>query len=212
MGYKILYRVSGYEVELDMCESEETPILVEKDEKNVVFNFKDLEIFLLRKKVYDMLVDANTQLPKGIHFKIFETYRPMEKQIKYWEETWAEQKALYPNESDDDLTRRCEIYIANPHTEGSGHQTGAAIDLTLCDDNGVELDMGAAYLEHSPKTRTFCQGLTAKQYENRNLLINAMLYGGFINYFEEWWHFCWGELEWAASTRVGTTKFLKLKV
>ena len=85
-------------------------------------------------------------------------------------------------------------------------------DLTLCDKNGNELDMGTKWKEHTPKIYTYHNELTLEQYRNRSILIGAMLSAGFINYFEEWWHYSWGELEWALMTRVGKTKFLKLNI
>jgi D-alanyl-D-alanine dipeptidase len=212
MGYKFLYNVVDTYLELDMCEEENPPVLVKDDKANIFFNFKDIPNYLVRKQIYDMLVEASARLPKGLHFWAFEIYRPLKLQIQYWEEVVARMKVDFPNATQEEIEKKSEIYIAHPYKEGSGHQTGAAIDLTLCDDNGKLLDMGTEWRENVKKTATYSTELTKEQYENRNILLSTMIRSGFTNYFEEWWHYCYGELEWAVMTRIGKTKFLKLKV
>ena len=74
-----------------------------------------------------MLVYAKTKLPNGLYFKGFETYRPLSRQIEYWDHAVAEIKKKFPDINDDKLVEQAEIYIANPYKQGSGHQTGADI-------------------------------------------------------------------------------------
>ena len=81
---------------------------------------------------------------------------------------------------------------------GGGHQTGGAVDLGLCDNEGRELDMGTQYREHTPKTVTKCKLLSEEQRSNRAILLKAMRRAGFVNYPAEWWHFCYGDKMWAA--------------
>ena len=59
---------------------------------------------------------------------------------------------------------------------GGGHQTGGAIDLTICNANGEALDMGTSYLEFNASTPTNNRNLTIKQKENRALLVSVILY------------------------------------
>jgi D-alanyl-D-alanine dipeptidase len=207
-----MHNIGETYMELEMCETENPPILIDDDPKNVFKNYGKIENYLMRKKIYDMLVEAKERLPKNVFFYAFEIYRPMQKQIEYWESTLADFKKQFPQDAEEEIIRKVEIYIANPYKEGSGHQTGAAIDITLCDENGKLFDMGTEWRENISKTMTFSNELTLQQQENRNTLMSAMVRSGFTNYFEEWWHFCYGELEWAVMTRIGKTKFLKLKI
>jgi D-alanyl-D-alanine dipeptidase len=108
-------------------------------------------------------------------------------------------------------------WIANPYTHGSGHQTGAAVDLTLVeiDESGSEvreLDMGTKMQEFNARTLTQNPLVTADQRENRELLLKAMEDAGFVNYPEEWWHFSYGERLWAELTGASETKYAALGV
>ena len=87
------------------------------------------------------------------------------------------------------------IYVSNPNKTGL-HNYGAAVDVTITDDYGVELDMGTPYdffgLEAQPakEKEMLKQGkLTQPQLDNRQLLRNVMNQAGFATYQREWWHF-----------------------
>lgn len=86
-------------------------------------------------------------------------------------------------------------YVADP-ARGSIHSFGMALDATLVDAQGRELDMGSGYdemieLSH-PKleAKHLAEGkLTPLQQRNRELLRAAMHAGGFTGIDNEWWHF-----------------------
>jgi D-alanyl-D-alanine dipeptidase len=86
-------------------------------------------------------------------------------------------------------------YVANP-TTGSMHNYGCAVDVTVVDSQGIELDMGTLYCDFGDlvqprKEQTFLeQGkLTQQQLDNRLLLRTAMTEAGFRQLPIEWWHF-----------------------
>jgi D-alanyl-D-alanine dipeptidase len=88
-----------------------------------------------------------------------------------------------------------EGYIANPD-KGSLHNFGFAVDLSVIDGEGRELDMGAGYDDFRPiaqpklENEFHAQGLlTDLQIHNRRILRNAMEAAGFIQLAHEWWHF-----------------------
>ena len=125
---------------------------------------------LLRKKVAEDLVKAHQIVKaKGYRMKIYDGYRPLAVQWRMWEKT--------PNKN----------YVADPR-KGSMHNRGCAIDLTLVDAAGNELDMGSpfdffgkeAHLDfpHSKQVR-----------ENRRILQDAMKSNNFRTIKTEWWHF-----------------------
>lgn len=94
-----------------------------------------------------------------------------------------------------------EPYFAAPE-RGSIHSFGMAVDLTLTDAQGVELDLGTPFddttelahpaLEHA---HAAAGRLTAAAVEHRRWLRAAMLHGGFQPIATEWWHFDCGERE-----------------
>lgn len=86
-------------------------------------------------------------------------------------------------------------YVADP-AEGSIHNYGSAVDLTIANINGKALDMGTKYdffgeLAY-PKLeqKMLAEGrLTSQQIENRKLLRTVMKSAGFMPIEYEWWHF-----------------------
>ncbi len=88
-----------------------------------------------------------------------------------------------------------QSYVANP-VSGSLHNYGAAVDLSIADAQGRELDMGTGF-DHfgefaQPRydERFLRQGkLTQEQVNSRKLLRSVMIEAGFLPLQTEWWHF-----------------------
>lgn len=86
-------------------------------------------------------------------------------------------------------------FLSNPKY-GSLHNYGAAVDVTLVDENGFELDMGTPFdfkgeLAYPIMEQQLSkQGkLTYRQIANRAILREVMQKAGFFNIQTEWWHF-----------------------
>ncbi len=88
-----------------------------------------------------------------------------------------------------------EKYVANPNN-GSMHNYGVAVDITIVDENGEELDMGFSpfrkstfeiYWQFVKMKLRF--DLNDKQIGNRKLLSETMISAGFLPLSHEWWHF-----------------------
>lgn len=88
-----------------------------------------------------------------------------------------------------------EKYVANPK-KGSMHNYGIAVDITIVDENGKELDMGISpfykntaqiYREYAKKK--LGKRLSKEQLKNRKLLSDSMIKAGFFPLSFEWWHF-----------------------
>jgi len=152
----------------------------------------------LRKGAYALLQRAIDALPEGYFFKIYSAYRSIQKQRDLWNQKYNEMKEQYPYLTEEDLERRVRAICADPRRGFGGHQTGGAIDLTLCDSMGHDLDMGGNYFDDSKLHPTFVAGLTHEQQQNRRLLYHTLVEAGFQNYPNEWWHYCYGDRMWAA--------------
>ncbi|MES2297189.1 MAG: M15 family metallopeptidase [Pseudomonadota bacterium] len=92
-----------------------------------------------------------------------------------------------------------QAYIADPE-RGSIHSFGMAVDITVQDGAGRELDMGTAFDDLSERSqpglelRMLADGaITAAQVANRQLLRDAMLHAGWVGIRTEWWHFDCGD-------------------
>lgn len=106
----------------------------------------------------------------GYRIKIWDAYRPLRAQYILWK--------LVPDER----------YVANPQT-GSRHNRGCAIDLTLVDDNGKELNMGTDFDNFTEKAHRTYTDLPLNVLHNRHLLTKIMEKNQFIGWQNEWWHF-----------------------
>lgn len=90
---------------------------------------------------------------------------------------------------------RYEKYVANPKT-GSMHNYGIAVDITIVDSSGKELDMGFTPFRKSDMQiywqfakMKLGKKLTKQQKANLKLLAGTMKSSGFIPLSHEWWHF-----------------------
>ena len=107
-------------------------------------------------------------------------------------------KSLHPHATQEQIEQGTRKFVAQPSKEGGGHQTGGAIDLTLCDDDGGQYFLGTRVQEFNEKTSTRARGLDRPVREYRKILLDAMTGAGFVNYPGEWWHFSYGDRLWAA--------------
>lgn len=110
---------------------------------------------------------------KGLGLKIFDAYRPYSITKQMW-----------------DLIKD-ERYVANP-ANGSGHNRGLSIDLTLIDlKTGKELDMGTDFDSFTDSAHHKFKKLTTTVLMNRKLLKKSMEQFGFRSLSSEWWHYSW---------------------
>lgn len=86
-------------------------------------------------------------------------------------------------------------FVSNP-ANGSVHNYGCAVDLTIANLDGTPLDMGAGYddsrkIAYPRYEQAYLDSglLSLEQIENRKLLRETMKAGGFWNIQTEWWHF-----------------------
>ncbi|MGB7442353.1 MAG: M15 family metallopeptidase [Coleofasciculaceae cyanobacterium] len=107
---------------------------------------------------------------KGLGLKVFDCYRPLSVQKQMWQ--------VKPDSR----------YVANP-ARGSRHNRGAAVDLTLVDSNGNELEMPTDFDDFTEKAHRNYQGGSAEARKNSQILEEAMERSGFISLATEWWHF-----------------------
>lgn len=140
------------------------------------------ECLLLAKTVKHLKIAQDTlrkitqfngrNYPKGIGIKIWDGYRPLSVQYLFWE--------IYPNPT----------YIANP-ANGSKHNRGGAVDLTLIDLNtGMELKMPTAFDDFSEKASHSYNFFPTEVLQNRALLKSILTQvAGMIAYDAEWWHY-----------------------
>ena len=157
---------------------------------------------LLRKEVCALLVSAANTLPSGYKLLIVTAYRPFQMQKEMWRNRLWQMAKKHPFEMFfryKKWIKKASQYTAPPG--GSSHQCGAAVDVTIVDENGNRLDMGSSFTDFGKKVHTHSDLVSDKQKENRKMLFNVMTSAGFANYPLEWWHYSYGDRPWAAYTR-----------
>jgi D-alanyl-D-alanine dipeptidase len=148
----------------------------------------------LQRPAAEGLVRALRRLqPLGYGLLIHDGYRPWYVTKIFWDATPESGK----------------IFVADP-AQGSRHNRGCAVDLTLYDlktDQPVE--MVGLYDEMSPRSFPDYPGGTSLQRWHRDLLRWAMESEGFTVYESEWWHFDYKDWREYA---IGNAPFEKLDV
>jgi zinc D-Ala-D-Ala dipeptidase len=128
----------------------------------------------LQRPAAEALLRAHQSLrDKGYGLLIHDAYRPWYVTRMFWDAT--------PNDK--------KIFVANPR-EGSRHNRGCAVDLTLYDlKTGLPVTMPSGYDEMSERAYANYPGGTPEERERRSILRQAMEKQGFTVYPQEWWHF-----------------------
>ena len=140
----------------------------------------------LRLKTVNALIDANKKfLEKGYKIKIFDCYRPLDIQKKMWK--------IVSNPK----------YVADP-AKGSIHNRGGAVDITLIDSLGKELDMGTPFDFFGIEASHNYPNVSDNVKQNRILLKTIMTSSGFNSFDSEWWHY---NLKTALNDAVSNAKW-----
>lgn len=159
---------------------------------------------LMRKGVYERLLNASELLPEGIRIRILDAWRPFALQEELYNAyagSLVKQFCL-EDEPEEIRNKVIEQYISFPNNCPElppVHTTGGAVDVTLVDCNGLELDMGTGFDDFSEKAHTayYENGGNNQVRDNRRLLYDVMMQAGFTNLPSEWWHYDFGDRFWA---------------
>ena len=125
----------------------------------------------------ELLTDPERELPAialavplGYRLRIFDALRPVEAQWALWN--------VNPDPE----------FLADPR-RGSPHSRGVAVDLTLIDPQGHDLDMGTGFDAFTPLSHHGRTDVSAEAQRNRLVLMGLMTTAGWDFYRNEWWHY-----------------------
>ena len=155
-------------------------------------------IIKVRKKVLDKLEEADLLLKNvnpNYQLMVVYGYRAMEKQEKYFNEEIKKYKYSFDNKLE--LYEFVHEKIAVP--EVSGHPTGGAVDVVIYDMKKEKIiDFGTDVHDfNDAKCYVYYSKIREYEHNNRILLRKIMMKVGFAPYDGEWWHFSYGDKEWA---------------
>ena len=143
----------------------------------------------LQRPAAEALVRVNRILRRqGYGLLIHDAYRPWHVTKLFWDATPPEGK----------------IFVADP-SQGSNHNRGTAVDLTLFDTtSGKEVRMPGGYDEMSDRSYAYYPGGTSLERWRRDFLRRLMEQNGYEVYEAEWWHFDFGDPK---KYRIGNIDF-----
>jgi zinc D-Ala-D-Ala dipeptidase len=135
--------------------------------------YSQARAFLQRPAAEALLRAQQSLRAKGYGLLIHDAYRPWYVTKMFWEATPEDKR----------------IFVADPK-EGSKHNRGCAVDLTLYDfKTGAVVKMPSGYDEMSERAYADYTGGTPEERDRRAILRQAMENEGFTVYPQEWWHF-----------------------
>lgn len=135
----------------------------------VIYDFED--VFLRYGTVMKLKAVSEELAAQGFGLKIWDGFRPVSAQFKLWE--------ICPDPT----------YVANPNKGYSNHSRGFAVDVTLVDRQGREVEMPTGFDDFSGRADRDYSECTQIQRDNAMLLQSVMEKHGFTGYQGEWWHF-----------------------
>lgn len=107
----------------------------------------------------------------GLSLKVFDGYRPLYVQQMMWDAIQDER------------------YVSNPAVNKGRHTRGTAVDLTLIEIDGKELEMPSEFDDFTEKAHSDYQNISSSAMKNRAVLKQVMEKHGFEQFEFEWWHF-----------------------
>ena len=161
----------------------------------------------LRTSVYHKLVEAQSLLPHGLRFCLYEGYRSLDLQQKLFNDRYLLLQEENPTWNHEQLFCSA-VKLVSPiiNLDGSKnippHSTGAAVDLYLVDSSGKVLEMGLLLGDWMQDidgsiSETASSKISEVARKNRDIMSSVLTAVGFVNYTGEYWHWSYGDRYWA---------------
>lgn len=184
-------------VEFSYLDSEkhDNLLLCQAKMNDTVVEFEKRSSLFLRSEVIEkieLVLKSLKERKPRLKMKVVYGYRELDIQQKLFDIFLNKFSSDYTGSS---LLEQVHKFIAVP--EVSGHPTGGAIDVCLTDENGIDLNYGSAIWTFTKSAYTFNPFVSYESWMNRMFLRQLFLQQGFAPFDGEWWHFSYGDKEWA---------------
>ncbi|WP_392538720.1 M15 family metallopeptidase [Legionella sp. 227] len=161
----------------------------------------------MRKTIYEKLKKAQSLLPTGLRFCLYESYRSLTLQKSLFDTRHEKVKKKHPEWSAEQIfTETTRLVSPVINQDGSPnippHSTGAAIDVYLINEQGEAIEMGIHPKDwmddlDGSLSLTASEIITEEAKQNRKIMSQALEAVGFVNYGNEYWHWSYGDRYWA---------------
>lgn len=159
------------------------------------------EIYV-RLAVAKRLLHALNYLPQDIGLMVFDGLRNHKVQSSLRLLFKNNICSKHPELNNEQIEEILDNFVANPDNNSMPlpHGTGGSVDVSLFNvHSGHLLDMGTSFDDAS--RHSYTNSLLYKPYllapKHRMMLLLAMTKSGFTNLPTEWWHFDYGNQNWA---------------
>ncbi len=153
---------------------------------------------IVRDKVRTLLQNAQMYLRQespSSRLQVTYGFRTQEIQTDKFLKFLAEESSKEFIADPQELYNRVHMKIAVPTV--AGHPTGGAVDVTLIDRRRIRKNMGCEIYDFDGPIETFDPRVKGIAKRNRLLLRQCMMQAGFMPFDGEYWHFSYGDREWA---------------
>ena len=144
---------------------------------------------IVRDTVARKLSKVSNALPQGINLRVDSGYRSR----RTHEIIWGFR--LKQNLGNEHKTKQL---VFNPRSGIPPHTTGGAIDVSLVDNSGKEINLSEPFTKYYQEPKLRSKRITKKAQELRLLLNEVMIKNGFAPNPREYWHFSYGDAHWGA--------------
>jgi D-alanyl-D-alanine dipeptidase len=153
--------------------------------------------FWVRETVAKKLININENFKKyNRGLVIRDAWRSTKRQRKYFEKEVKRLEKIYPDKTRQEIEKQASIFVMPPGL--SPHLTGGAVDVAMIDlKTGKVVDFGTKD-QRSELCFTDHPKISSQARKNRELLLKVFFQEDFVNYILEYWHFSYGNAEWAA--------------
>ena len=148
---------------------------------------------LLRKAVAMKLYKVADRLPEGVYLKVYSAFRSRISVYNVWKQEEERMTKENPQMNRGELLKLVNSKVASPNANMGGHDTGAAVDLALCDSNQNDFDFGTKINDKNKNHH-----LTSEQKNNLKMLRKVMKSQNFVGNPDRGWHFSYGDKTWSA--------------
>ncbi|MDO4997528.1 MAG: M15 family metallopeptidase [Neisseria sp.] len=160
---------------------------------------------VLRESVAARLQQAADGMPSGFGLLVLDGWRPIAVQQALRAQFRQTIVAQHPNWTAEQVLAELNDFVADPDNAAMcpPHNTGGSVDVTLLDlATGKAVEMGTAFDEthersHSAALEVQTAACDERARIARRVLIHGMAAAGFSNLPTEWWHFDYGNQNWA---------------
>jgi D-alanyl-D-alanine dipeptidase len=153
------------------------------------------EDIYIRKNVLEKLNQAAGILVQNYpnhKLQVVYGYRSLSIQKRLFDKFKSELSNVY---NGVELLEAVHELIAVPDV--AGHPTGGAVDIQIVDEDSEPLDFGTMIWDFEKDSYTFSPFISKEAQQNRELLRRIMIESNFAPFDGEWWHFSYGDKEWA---------------